>query len=99
MVDQAGFLLAHPDQNFKIGQGLRRVAEVDRFVKSVQVGVGQNPILDKEVVRSDDEKGQKSLTYSYPVRLTNWGVIAQVPLTDSLAAANQVAIFAPILFY
>lgn len=96
VVDSTGTVVAHPSQQFIPNQtNLKGVTEVNDFIASINTSNA-----DKTTVhQANDELGQPSLSAHYQISPTNWGVIAEIPLSDTLSEINQVVLFALLLFF
>lgn len=95
LVDDKGNLLTHPKEEL-LGQrqSLRGTPEVDSFLSSLTSAAAVSPTVNHSV----NEFGESALTTYQRIFSTNWGVIAQVPLSDTLTATNRIALFALLLF-
>ncbi|MBI2021254.1 HAMP domain-containing protein, partial [Candidatus Daviesbacteria bacterium] len=95
LVDDKGNVIAHPNKQFERQQtNLSKVSEVEIFLKSV----GGEDNQDRQIRQTKNEGLITSLSTHKHIALTNWGVIAYVPLSDILAQTNQIGLFALILF-
>jgi PAS domain S-box-containing protein len=96
LVDDKGIVLSYPQKKFILGKHqLTKVPEVNKFIASL---TDNNVNVSNSVHESFNEFNQPVLINSTHVPATNWGVIAQIPLSDTLAATYQAGLFAIIVF-
>lgn len=95
VVDDKGDLLTAPKGTSLTSVGnTRNIPEVNNFLTHL---VNNTRVADP-AEKTNDNAGHAILSAYNSVSLTNWGVIAQVSLSDTLAASNGVGEFAIILF-
>lgn len=94
VVDHTGRVLTHPDPQFlQKEKSLATVTEVAQFVNS-RLGNTESNQLGPQMT---NEFGQAVLTTHVTIQPTQWGVIGEVPLTDTLTQTNRILLFAIIL--
>ncbi len=95
VVDDKGNLLTHPDKSYLSHmRNMKNIPVVHNFLTNLT----NNTKTAGPVEELSSEVNEPSLTTYNSVPLTNWGVIAQVPVSDMLAAINRAGIFSIILF-
>jgi two-component system sensor histidine kinase VicK len=97
VVDDKGILLNYPHltQQSNIA-AIRVMPEVSRFINDLSTSSNEN--TSEFVEQSLNEFGQNALTIHRHISFTNWGIIAEVPMSDVLASINRLEIYAVILF-
>ncbi|MBI1863201.1 HAMP domain-containing protein, partial [Candidatus Microgenomates bacterium] len=91
VVDDKGNTIAHRDKSLsKRLANLRSVDAINKFVISL---TSEQKAPEQTVFQEVNEYGIPSLISYQKVNLTNWGVIAQVPLSDVLKDTNQISWF------
>lgn len=95
VVDDKGTLLNHPDQELvSQRKNVQTVSEVQSFLSSITSGVNTQDTVTETI----NEKGVPSLTQNFHTQINNWGLIAQVPISDILVHINRIGLFAVFLF-
>lgn len=95
IVDNKGNILLHPNSQLaKQQRNVKGIGEVDDYLRSAST----NKDIEDKNQQTMSELGISSLTAHARVSQTQWGVIAQVPLSDTLSDINKVLFFALILF-
>lgn len=97
IIDDKGNVIAHPNATLARQQkSLRDLAEVQVFLQERLLSDStRSTITTRQDINEDNEP---SLITHAHVGPTNWGVIAEVPLSDTLSDTNQIALFALALF-
>ncbi len=97
IIDRNGNVIAHPDLALARQQkNLRGIQEVDRFLADRQRSNETKP--QETIHKSLNEKGVESLSINTYIRFVDWGVIAQIPISDTLAQTRQAAMFGFLIF-
>lgn len=94
IVDNKGFLINHPKPVINTQKNLSQVDEVRSYLSSLTEEDREN----KTVNTSINEEGMRSLTIYQKAQVVPWGVVAQVPLSDSLLGAKDIILFTVVLF-
>ncbi len=98
VVDDKGNVIAHPNSKLaKQQQSLRGFSEVEAFLKHIDISDVSHDNQQEVVNDTTNEFGIHALTIHNIIKLTNWGVIAQVPISDTFLETNKAALFAVIL--
>lgn len=92
VVDDKGIVLNHPKENL-LDKNLKGVAEVGNFLRALTSGTTDTPAVNQ----AKSELGESVLTTHARIRPTNWGIIAEVPLAETLTPINQIGLFALLL--
>lgn len=90
VVDARGSLITHPNTRFENNTDLGHVEQVAAFIK--------NKTEPSEPAVTVSEQNVEVLSSHYPVEKTGWAVIAQEPVENIFAPANEVATASLIIF-
>lgn len=94
LVNKKGNVLVHPDTILEEeGKNLKNVREVDRYLKSQTSKLTQTP----QVNQTKNEKNMATLATFRKINATGWGLIAQIPIADTLTDVSQITRFSIIL--
>jgi two-component system phosphate regulon sensor histidine kinase PhoR len=99
MIDAHGNTLAHPDDELEKQQkNLQNFAEVNKFL---QVSANEaSAVFDmrKQVSEINNEFGVPSLVTTGFIPRFGWGIISQVPISDTTSETNKVLVLAGSAF-
>lgn len=95
LVDDKGNVIAHPNQNLSKKQvNFKGNPAVDNFLIISPENNKLHGVVKQELLK---EEGV-SLTTHFSIKSTGWGLIALIPISDTLFETYQIAVFAIILF-